>query len=105
MCCRGALANDVSHAPDSIRSTTAGSLSGLPDNGFEAHGKRANFLLGFREITPTFKVVGNDATDRNGVTLNTVTRLYDGSIWVGERLDGNSTVADLPRDDRCVRDY
>ena len=60
-----------------IRGTSAGSLSGLPDNGFGAQGNSADFVLGFYDITPTFKTTGNGTTDRGGVAVNTFTPFSD----------------------------
>ena len=60
-----------------IRGTTPGTLSGLPDNGFGAQGNSADFLLGFYQVTPTFKTAGNGSTDRGPVAVNTFTPFSD----------------------------
>mgnify|MGYP000196197013 CR=1 FL=1 len=48
-----------------IPSVNAGNFYGLPDNGFGAQGNSADFVLGFYEVTPHFKTVGDGTTSRD----------------------------------------
>ncbi|MBK8018474.1 MAG: esterase-like activity of phytase family protein [Betaproteobacteria bacterium] len=60
-----------------IPSVNAGNFYGLPDNGFGAQGNSADFVLGFYEVTPHFKTVGDGTTSRGSVTVNSFTPFSD----------------------------
>jgi hypothetical protein len=60
-----------------IPSTIAGSFIALPDNGFGAQGNSADFLLGFYDVTPTFKTSGDGTTSKGPVAINGFTPFSD----------------------------
>ena len=51
-----------------IPSPAPGRFISLPDNGFGAQNNSADFVLGFYEVTPHFKTVGDGTTSRGPVT-------------------------------------
>lgn len=60
-----------------IPSVNPGRYYGLPDNGFGAQGNSADFVIGFYEVTPTFKTTGDGTTGRGPVTVNGFTPFSD----------------------------
>jgi hypothetical protein len=60
-----------------IPSTTPGSFVALPDNGYGAQGNSADFVLGFYEVTPTFKSIGDGTTSRGPVAVHSFTPFSD----------------------------
>ncbi len=60
-----------------IPSTTPGSFIALPDNGYGAQTNSADFVIGFYEITPTFKATGDGTTSRGPVTVHHFTPFSD----------------------------
>ena len=60
-----------------IPSDAAGRFIGLPDNGFGAQGNSADFVLGFYEVTPDFKTIGDGTTSRGPVAVNGFTPFSD----------------------------
>jgi hypothetical protein len=60
-----------------IPSLVPGTFIGLPDNGYGAQGNSADFVLGFYEITPTFKTTGDGTTSRGPVSVNRFTPFSD----------------------------
>ena len=60
-----------------IPSTTRGSFFALPDNGFGAQGNSADFVLGFYEVTPTFKSTGDGTTTPGPVAIQSFTPFSD----------------------------
>src|ERR671913_1457240 len=60
-----------------IPSTVAGRYIGLPDNGYGAQNNSADFVLGFYEVTPDFKTVGDGTTSRGAVDVNSHTPFSD----------------------------
>jgi hypothetical protein len=60
-----------------IPASVPGRFIGLPDNGFGAQGNSADFVLGFYEVTPDFKTVGDGTTARGSVAVNSFTPFSD----------------------------
>lgn len=60
-----------------IPSVTAGRFYGLPDNGFGGQGNSADFVIGFYEVTPTFKTTGDGTISRGAVAVNGFTPFSD----------------------------
>lgn len=60
-----------------IPSTTPGRFIALPDNGYGAQGNSADFVLGFYEVTPSFKTTGDGTTTPGPVTVNGFTPFSD----------------------------
>jgi hypothetical protein len=60
-----------------IPATTRGSFFALPDNGFGAQGNSADFVIGFYNVTPSFKTTGDDTTSRGPVAVNGFTPFTD----------------------------
>jgi hypothetical protein len=60
-----------------IPATTPGSFIALPDNGYGAQGNSADFLIGFYEVTPSFKTLGDGTTSRGSVAVNSFTSFSD----------------------------
>ena len=60
-----------------IPSTTPGSYFALPDNGFGAQNNSADFVIGFYEITPHFKLTGDSTTEPGSVTVHSFTPFSD----------------------------
>ena len=60
-----------------IPSTVPGRYIGLPDNGYGAQNNSADFVLGFYEVTPDFKTVGDGTTSRGLVAVNSFTPFSD----------------------------
>jgi hypothetical protein len=60
-----------------IPSVTAGRFYGLPDNGFGAQGNSADFVIGYYEVTPTFKTTGDGTISRGPVAVNSFTPFSD----------------------------
>jgi hypothetical protein len=54
-----------------------GRFIALPDNGFGAQTNSADFVLGFYEVTPHFKTVGDGTTSRGPVDINSFTNFSD----------------------------
>jgi hypothetical protein len=60
-----------------IPGLNAGSYISLPDNGYGAQGNSADFLIGFYDVTPSFKTTGNGTTAPGSVAVNTFTSFSD----------------------------
>ena len=60
-----------------IPAATPGSFYALPDNGFGAQNNSADFVIGFYEITPTFKSTGDGTTSRGPVAVHHFTPFSD----------------------------
>lgn len=60
-----------------IPSPVPGRYIALPDNGFGAQNNSADFVIGFYEVTPHFKTVGDGTTSRGGVTVESFTPFSD----------------------------
>ncbi len=60
-----------------LPSVNAGRFYGLPDNGFGGQGNSADFVLGFYEVTPSFKISGDGTTNPGGVAVNSFTPFSD----------------------------
>ena len=60
-----------------IPSTTPGRFFALPDNGFGAQNNSADFVIGFYEVTPTFKTTGDGTTSRGPVAVHRFTPFSD----------------------------
>ena len=60
-----------------IPSPPPGSFFALPDNGFGAQANSADFVIGFYEVTPSFKTVGDGTTSRGPVAVNGFTPFSD----------------------------
>ncbi|HKY22947.1 MAG TPA: esterase-like activity of phytase family protein [Vicinamibacterales bacterium] len=60
-----------------IPAPTPGSFFALPDNGFGAQGNSADFVLGFYEVTPTFKTVADGTTTPGPVAVHAFTPFSD----------------------------
>src|SRR5688572_28848602 len=60
-----------------IPATLPGSFFALPDNGFGAQTNSADFVIGFYEVTPSFKPTGDGTTSRGPVTVNRFTPFSD----------------------------
>jgi hypothetical protein len=65
-----------------IPSTMPGSFIGLPDNGYGAQNNSADFVLGFYEVTPTFKSAGNGTSSPGPVAVNTFTPFSDPNAYL-----------------------
>ena len=60
-----------------IPGTSPGSFIAQPDNGFGAQNNSADFLLGFYEVTPSFKTRRDGTTSRGTVAVNSFTPFSD----------------------------
>jgi hypothetical protein len=60
-----------------IPSGIRGRFIGLPDNGFGAQTNSADFVIGFYEITPHFKTMGDGTTSRGPVSVDSFTPFSD----------------------------
>lgn len=60
-----------------IPSATPGTFVALPDNGYGAQGNSADFVLGFSEVTPSFKTAGDTTTSRGEVAVHSFTPFSD----------------------------
>ena len=60
-----------------IPSPVWGTFIALPDNGFGAQNNSADFVIGFYEITPSFKTNGDLTTSRGPVSVNRFTPFSD----------------------------
>src|SRR5262245_4902244 len=62
-----------------IPSPVPGRFIGLPDNGYGAQTNSADFVVGFYEITPSFKTTGDGTTSRGPVQIDSYTPFSDPS--------------------------
>ncbi len=60
-----------------IPATKPGTFFALPDNGFGAQGNSADFVLGFYQVTPSFKTRGDGTTARGPVVVRQFTPFSD----------------------------
>ena len=60
-----------------IPSPVPGTFIALPDNGYGAQGNSADFVIGFYEVTPSFKAVGDGTTSRGPVAIHSFTPFSD----------------------------
>jgi hypothetical protein len=60
-----------------IPTSTPGTFFALPDNGFGAQNNSADFVIGFYEVTPTFKSTGDGTTSRGPVAVHKFTPFSD----------------------------
>jgi hypothetical protein len=60
-----------------IPAPAPGRFIALPDNGFGAQNNSADFVIGFYEVTPDFKTVGNRTTSRGPVAIDSHTPFSD----------------------------
>jgi hypothetical protein len=60
-----------------IPAPAPGSFFALPDNGFGAQGNSADFVIGFYEVTPTFKSAGDGTTTPGPVAVHSFTPFSD----------------------------
>ena len=60
-----------------IPTPTPGTFFALPDNGFGAQNNSADFVIGFYEVTPTFKSTGDGTTSRGPVAVHEFTPFSD----------------------------
>lgn len=60
-----------------IPSQVAGSYYGLPDNGYGSQGNSADFVIGFYEVTPNFKVTADGTTTPGSVAVKSFTPFSD----------------------------
>lgn len=60
-----------------IPSKRRGRFIALPDNGFGAQGNSADFVIGFYEVTPSFKTKGDGTTQRGPVKVHGFTPFSD----------------------------
>src|SRR5262245_54306717 len=60
-----------------IPTSTPGAFFALPDNGFGAQGNSADFVIGFYEVTPTFKSSGDGTTSPGPVAVHSFTPFSD----------------------------
>lgn len=60
-----------------LAAPTPGNFYGLPDNGYGAQGNSADFVIGFYEVTPSFKTTGDGTTSRGPVSIQSFTPFRD----------------------------
>ena len=60
-----------------IPSGRAGEFIGMPDNGFGGQGNSADYVLGFYNITPSFRTTGNGTSTPGSVAVGAFTAFKD----------------------------